>query len=69
MVGLKYGQWGRENFGTKPAKVEAIKWYTMRLEELRRLMYEEKQPKNRDLTSTAFVTFRCEARATQLPCS
>ena len=58
VVGLKYGQWGRENFGTKPAKVDAIKWYTMRLEELRIQMYKEMQPENRDLTSTAFVTFK-----------
>ena len=59
VAGLKYGKWGRENFGAKPTKVDAIQWYTMRLEELRRQMALEMEPEHRDLTSTAFVTFKC----------
>ena len=59
VIGLRYGEWGRHEFGTKPVKVDMLQWQIMRLDELRRQIQEEAAPKQRQISSTAFVTFKC----------
>ena len=57
-MGLRYGEWGRHEIGKKPVKMDALKWQTMRLDELKRQILEEASPKQREITSTAFITFK-----------
>ena len=50
--------WGMEKYGKKPVKVDALKFWPARLEQLRLLILEE-QPKALDkATPAAFVTFK-----------
>ena len=59
MLGLKYGQWGKEHYpGKKPVKTDALDWYTARITELRRQILEETPEATHDPSSTAFVTFK-----------
>ncbi|KAK9840790.1 hypothetical protein WJX81_004889 [Elliptochloris bilobata] len=65
VVGVKYGQWGREKYGVSPAKVDAMEFYVARLEELRRLIHQEQQAAKHSTVPSAFVTFkRCRAQVT-----
>ncbi|CAK0785988.1 hypothetical protein CVIRNUC_009201 [Coccomyxa viridis] len=56
--GILYGGWGRENYGTKPIKVEALEFWPARMKELRRLIFEEQQKAREKTVPAAFVTFR-----------
>lgn len=60
VLGVRMGEWGKEKYGLKPKKVEALEFYRDRLTELRRLILEEQQnaraPDN--LYPAAFVTFK-----------
>lgn len=41
MTGAQYGKWGREKYGVKPQKLDALDFYPDRLRELWRAMQEE----------------------------
>ena len=59
VVGLRYGEWGRQEFGKKPVKVDTLEWQIKRLDELKRQILEQASPKQRQISATAFVTFKC----------
>lgn len=41
VTGAKYGKWGRDKYGIKPQKLDALEFYPDRLQELWRAMQEE----------------------------
>lgn len=41
VTGAQYGKWGREKYGLKPQKVDALEFYPDRLQELWRNIQEE----------------------------
>lgn len=41
MTGAQYGKWGRDKYGVKPKKVDALEFYPDRLQELWRQIQEE----------------------------
>jgi len=41
VVGAQYGKWGREKYGVKPQKVDALEFYPDRLRELWERIQEE----------------------------
>lgn len=67
VLGVKYGNWGKEKYGVKPVKVDALEWYRDRLTELWRLIGEEQQKALGTYWPSAFVTF--ESRKAQVSCS
>jgi hypothetical protein len=60
VVGLQYGQWGIDNYGNSPTRVEALSFYPDRLkallEEIRQAQ-DECLPPNEQVMPAAFVTF------------
>eukprot|EP00873_Tetraselmis_striata_P045294 jgi/Tetstr1/465558/TSEL_010227.t1 len=58
VLGPMYGSWGKETFGQKPSVVEALKFHTMRLEDLKRRVEERKLDAEVLAEPAAFVTFR-----------
>ena len=41
VIGARYGKWGREKYGAKPQKVDALEFYPDRLRELWDRIQEE----------------------------
>jgi hypothetical protein len=58
VVGAVYGSWGKATFGGKPTVVEALKFHSMRLEDLKRRVEERKLDAEVLAEPAAFVTFR-----------
>ncbi|KAL3133713.1 hypothetical protein ABBQ32_008207 [Trebouxia sp. C0010 RCD-2024] len=58
VTGAQYGKWGREKYGLKPQKVDALEFYPDRLQELWRNIQEEQGAAKSKALPTAFVTFK-----------
>ncbi|EIE18583.1 DUF221-domain-containing protein [Coccomyxa subellipsoidea C-169] len=69
VVGVKYGAWGRDRYGVKPVKVDALEadagavcvrlqFYRDRMNEVRRLILEEQKRTKDKSVPSAFVTFK-----------
>ena len=59
VVGALLGPWGKEKYGMKPVKVDALEFYPARLIELRRQIREAEPQAHVDFYPSSFVTFRC----------
>lgn len=60
IVGLQFGQWGIDNFGTSPTRVDTLAFYPSRLRALLQEIKEAQQrclPPNESIMPAAFVTF------------
>lgn len=57
VVGAMLGPWGKEKYGMKPVKVDALEFYPARLEELKRQIREQEPLCKADYYPTSFVTF------------
>ena len=63
MLGATLGEWGREKYGLKPVKMDALEYLPEYLAHLRNQIKEE-QAEARDTNAPcAFVTFRCRRHA------
>lgn len=58
VLGATLGPWGKEKYGLKPKKVDALEWYVDRMTELRARILEEQTAAKSKFTSSAFVTFK-----------
>ena len=61
VVGLQYGQWGIENYGSSPVRVESLSFYPARLKAVLQETKEAQQrclPPDENAMPAAFVTFR-----------
>ncbi|KAK9811621.1 hypothetical protein WJX72_007134 [[Myrmecia] bisecta] len=58
VLGVKHGSWGRERFGKRPSRVDALEYYPAKLRELVRLMEERQRAARQRFVPTAFVTFK-----------
>ncbi|DBA75042.1 hypothetical protein WJX77_009599 [Trebouxia sp. C0004] len=58
VIGARYGKWGRDRYGAKPQKVDALEFYPDRLRELWDRIQEEQGKAKDKALSTAFVTFK-----------
>ena len=58
MVGWQFGGWGLEQYGPNPKAVDAIDFYTARLQQLWLMMAEQQQLSSTQFVPAAFVTFQ-----------
>lgn len=58
VLGGTMGEWGRENFGMKPVKKDALEYWPMRLDRLREEILKETEITRSKTVPCAFVTFR-----------
>ena len=59
VVGPLLGPWGKERYGSKPVKVDALEFYPAHMMELRRQIREAEPQAHADFYPSSFVTFRC----------
>jgi hypothetical protein len=59
VIGALLGAWGKERYGMKPVKVDALDFYPARMTELKRQIREAEPLARSDFYPTSFVTFRC----------
>ena len=60
IVGIQYGQWGIDKYGTSPSRVDTLAFYPARLKALVGEIEDAKQrclPPHEDVMPAAFVTF------------
>ena len=58
MLGWQYGAWGLDRYGPNPKAVDALQFYTARLQQLWLMITEQQQLALTQFASAAFVTFR-----------
>ena len=59
VLGATLGEWGREKYGLKPVKMDALEYLPEYLAHLRDLIKEEQAAARETNAPCAFVTFRC----------
>ena len=59
VVGATLGEWGRDKYGLKPVKQDALEYWPVYLDHLRDLVKEEQAKALERGTPCAFVPFRC----------
>lgn len=57
VLGVKMGAWGREKYGMKPQKVDALEFYSDRLTQLKTEITAAQEQAKTQVWPTAFVTF------------
>jgi hypothetical protein len=57
VIGAKMGPWGREKYGLKPKKMDALEFYGERLDGLKTLIADAQMEARGRVWPTAFVTF------------
>ena len=60
MLGATLGEWGREKYGLKPVKQDALEYLPEYLAHMRDMIKEEQAAALEKNAPCAFVTFRCE---------
>ena len=61
VLGATLGEWGREKYGLKPVKMDALEYLPEYLAHLRDAIKEEQAAARETNAPCAFVTFRCAA--------
>ena len=59
VLGATLGEWGREKYGLKPVKRDALEYLPEYLAHLRNMIKEEQAAALEKDAPCAFVTFRC----------
>ena len=62
VLGATLGEWGREKYGLKPVKMDALEYLPQYLAHLRDEIKEEQSNARDTNAPCAFVTFRCALR-------